>query len=452
MQAQNAANTGVLNANQEIAAQQQIAGALAGQQSALQGVTGAQQAQATQYGQMTGQNQAEQQLAAQQAQAQATVQMQQQQANDALSTYYQGALANVNTEQLQANGGARGQANQIGIAQAPLQQQMIGSLAQAGGSLLGMSDIRAKSDVQPAGGQAPQPYGASYGAPQGSPHPPPQQQGGTRFDLNANGQAQTLPQAAPQQGVMMGAHYGQLPALNRPPDARAPHQLPALNMPPPAQANGAIMSDARAKRDAHDVGLAKGVALQSQLQHAFGQNYVPPKSPGAPAEEGLSYSGGIYRGNPYGAPPQQSELQSAFGDAYVAPKPEPMASNDAAAVMSDKELKERPYGQVSRPGGHTIADDYLDTLARSASTYRYKDPRHEPTDTPTGGEYGGIMAQDLERVPRLGPQLVKNGPEGKHLEWGANLSAALMGLGRNAERTDALERHVYGEVRHGHTG
>lgn len=57
-------------------------------------------------------------------------------------------------------------------------------------------------------------------------------------------------------------------------------------------------------------------------------------------------------------------------------------------------------------------------------TYRYKDPSLEPTNTPTGEPYLGIMAQDAEKAP-TGDTLVKTNPENglKYLETGPMLSA-----------------------------
>jgi hypothetical protein len=89
------------------------------------------------------------------------------------------------------------------------------------------------------------------------------------------------------------------------------------------------------------------------------------------------------------------------------------------------------------------ADALLDMLAKSKSTFAYKNPQDEPLSPLhpklPGARFGGVMAQDLERTPEIGPQLVTDTPHGKMLEPQAVQSAMLMGLGRLAERMTALE-------------
>lgn len=102
------------------------------------------------------------------------------------------------------------------------------------------------------------------------------------------------------------------------------------------------------------------------------------------------------------------------------------------AMMSDERLKEDV-----RPAGD--ADRFLASL--HPATYRYKDPSNEPTSSPTGGRYLGIMAQDVERSP-TGSTIVKDTPRGKALEGGSLMSALAAGLGRVHERLSAVEgRH-----------
>jgi hypothetical protein len=124
------------------------------------------------------------------------------------------------------------------------------------------------------------------------------------------------------------------------------------------------------------------------------------------------------------APVGSTGYPSAGGQALPAQMP---------TVQSDRRIKD-----VEVPGGHTLADDFLAALTRSASTYSYKNPADEPTDTPTGGKYLGVMAQEVEKTP-TGETLVKDGPKGKYLEMGPSLSAALAGLGRLNERLDTIE-------------
>lgn len=89
------------------------------------------------------------------------------------------------------------------------------------------------------------------------------------------------------------------------------------------------------------------------------------------------------------------------------------------------------------------ADALLSTLAKSKSTFAYKDPSQQPVSAlhpkVPGARFGGVMAQDLERVPEIGRQLVTDTPRGKQLEPGATLSAALMAIGRLEEKVEALQ-------------
>jgi hypothetical protein len=84
----------------------------------------------------------------------------------------------------------------------------------------------------------------------------------------------------------------------------------------------------------------------------------------------------------------------------------------------------------------TLADKFLEHL--HPYSYRYQDPADDPGG-PTGGRYMGVMAQDVEQAPEIGPQLVKNTPRGKALSVPATMSALAAGVGRLHERLKALE-------------
>lgn len=138
----------------------------------------------------------------------------------------------------------------------------------------------------------------------------------------------------------------------------------------------------------------------------------------------------------------RGQFQGMTRHGPIAPAQIPQASITPAMqappiVVSD----ERAKRSVEKA---PTADAFLDTLARSQSTYAYRNPADQPL-TPMhpklpGARYGGVMAQDLERVPEIGPQLVTQTPRGKMLEPGSVQSAMLMGLGRLAERLNALEK------------
>lgn len=115
---------------------------------------------------------------------------------------------------------------------------------------------------------------------------------------------------------------------------------------------------------------------------------------------------------------------------YTAGKPDLAAVMGAPRIVSDEDEKS------VRPGGVTDADRFLATL--HPYTYRYRNPANEPTASPTGGHYLGVMAQDVERSP-TGNTIVRDTPRGKVLEGGASLGAAMAGLGRLHERLAALE-------------
>ena len=143
----------------------------------------------------------------------------------------------------------------------------------------------------------------------------------------------------------------------------------------------------------------------------------------------------------------------------AAPQVYGMTKDQAMAFLKGQPMQPQPWQvQVGQPimdaqqpvtsdertktGAHEaqhVADAYLDKLAQSAATYSYKDPSQAPAQREPGAKFGGVMAQDLQKVPEIGHQLVSDTPQGKALEGGANLSAALMGLGRLHERLKMLE-------------
>lgn len=189
---------------------------------------------------------------------------------------------------------------------------------------------------------------------------------------------------------------------------------------------GGIFSDVKNKQQVQPVASAQP-AQASQVAPATATAVNPQGSimgaqtptPQAPPVYGMTRDEAMafLKGQPAPAPTV----------AQAAPRP------SADAVVSDKETKAGAHDATH------VADAYLDELAKSASTYSYKDPSQAPAQRPPGARFGGVMAQDLEQVPEIGHQLVDNTPRGKALEGGANLSAALMGLGRLHQRLKELE-------------
>jgi hypothetical protein len=87
------------------------------------------------------------------------------------------------------------------------------------------------------------------------------------------------------------------------------------------------------------------------------------------------------------------------------------------------------------PGGKKV-DAFLSML--KPYEYRYKEKKHEPSETPNGGWYLGVMAQNVEKSD-IGKQFVRDLPEGKALEIRPLVSAMAGGLGRLHERLSKLE-------------
>lgn len=82
------------------------------------------------------------------------------------------------------------------------------------------------------------------------------------------------------------------------------------------------------------------------------------------------------------------------------------------------------------------SDAFLKALRESQSQFRYK---NEPNSAPPRL---GVMAQDVEKVPGVGPSIVKDDQRTglKYIDGPAGLSAAFAGLGRVDERLASLEK------------
>lgn len=89
------------------------------------------------------------------------------------------------------------------------------------------------------------------------------------------------------------------------------------------------------------------------------------------------------------------------------------------------------------PANNNATEGFLDAI--QPYTYKYKSPQDEPTNSPTGGDYLGIMAQDAERAP-TGNTLVKEDPTGKkYLEIGPMMSALAASAAYLHQRVKTLE-------------
>jgi hypothetical protein len=116
------------------------------------------------------------------------------------------------------------------------------------------------------------------------------------------------------------------------------------------------------------------------------------------------------------------------------------ASDDAVAHGDFSSLQAKTFKsdeRLKKDIKPTLADKFMDGL--HPASYRYKDPKDEPGPVPTGGRYLGIMAQDAEKIPEVGHQLVIDTPRGKMIAQKPMLSAAVAGLARLNERIKMLE-------------
>lgn len=202
---------------------------------------------------------------------------------------------------------------------------------------------------------------------------------------------------------------------------------------------GGIFSDIKAKKNVQPVGGAQPaqtaqqpalqVAPQAATQVAPPVTIAPQQAPAPAAPQVYGMTKDQAKAFLKGQPWQVQTGPAVMDPSYtVAVGPAQMDN-----VTSDKDTK------ADRGEATHVADEYLDHLAKSASTYSYKDPAQAPAERPVGAKFGGVMAQDLESVPEIGKQLVSDTPRGKALEGPANLSALLMGVGRLHERLKAME-------------
>ena len=91
------------------------------------------------------------------------------------------------------------------------------------------------------------------------------------------------------------------------------------------------------------------------------------------------------------------------------------------------------YAKTAIHDGDDMADEFLRSV--DPKGYHYKDAQDGQ------GQYLGVMAQDLERVPGVGHTIVKDGADGrKRVDMWAAQSATMAGIGRLNERLEKLEK------------
>lgn len=135
-----------------------------------------------------------------------------------------------------------------------------------------------------------------------------------------------------------------------------------------------------------------------------------------------------------------AQVRAPLGTASAAPMAQApnFAANPVQRALGPQQtglaMSDATQKVLSQP---SLADDFLNHM--KPYSYKYKDPAMEPRIAPTGGTYLGVMAQDLEKVPHIGPQLVVDTPHGKMVDQKTALSATMAGLARINERLSAVE-------------
>jgi hypothetical protein len=192
-------------------------------------------------------------------------------------------------------------------------------------------------------------------------------------------------------------------------------------------AGGALaLSDMRAKTNIAPAGNVMDAAMGASSMRA------PP--PGTGALQAVS-DAAAGPGGPLAAPPAQTAKAQGPGIGGI-------FTGFARGLSSDERGKMAQVSEGTKSGQRSEADSFLASL--HPYTYEYKDPQNEPRDAPTGGRYLGVMAQDVERAPGVGRQIVTDTPHGKAIELPAMVSSLAAGTGRLHERLSALEEMAKG--------
>jgi hypothetical protein len=111
-----------------------------------------------------------------------------------------------------------------------------------------------------------------------------------------------------------------------------------------------------------------------------------------------------------------------------------LAGSAGAAAASDENLKT----EIKKGSATDKVEEFLSAL--KSYDYKYKEESANGRKNPEG-EVTSVMAQDLEKSD-LGKQMVKDGPDGKEVDYGQGLAAMLAGIAELNERTKKLEKKV----------
>lgn len=177
---------------------------------------------------------------------------------------------------------------------------------------------------------------------------------------------------------------------------------------------------------------------QPQFQNFSQQRMQQAQQPTNPVANALAPNPQAAPMRPLMAPAQQAQqAQQPVNPVANALVPRPLVAPMQPPMASQLAMSDRTQKTIEKK---TLADAFLESL--KPYSYKYKDKHMEPRVIPTGGTYLGVMAQDLEKVPEVGHQLVVDTPAGKMVDQKSALSAVMAGLGRMDERLRAVEEDL----------
>lgn len=108
------------------------------------------------------------------------------------------------------------------------------------------------------------------------------------------------------------------------------------------------------------------------------------------------------------------------------------SATKVATAGSDENMKK----DIKKGSATDKIEEFLGAL--KSYDYKYKDEKANGKENPKG-EVTSVMAQDLEKSD-LGKQMVKEGPDGKEVDYGQGLAAMLASIAELNERTKKLEK------------
>jgi hypothetical protein len=170
-------------------------------------------------------------------------------------------------------------------------------------------------------------------------------------------------------------------------------------------------------------------ALESQDEAQEQVNYVP---------QNIAHSGIVPPAANSAANPSDQTGEDVLSSIILG-----LAKAAASSSVSDEREKAPSLGAQSGSGTMDAPDALVDEFLRrlDPKAFRYKDPSNEPISHPHGGEYLGVMAQDLEKMPNgIGQQLVDSEPGAyKRVNTFPLATSLAAGLGRLNQRVMDLE-------------